>query len=89
MGKLIITVAPTGSVPRKKMTPYVPITAKEIVEDGILCEAAGAAVLHIHARNPVDESPSPEYALFEEIYSGLKDQPDPSDLHGRPGRDGL
>jgi len=72
--KLIITVAPTGSVPKKKNNPHVPITPKEIIETGVCSEAAGASILHIHARNPVDESPSPEYALFEETYLGLREK---------------
>ena len=74
MEKLIITVAPTGSVPKRKNNPHVPITPKEIVETGVRCEAAGASVFHIHARNPVDESPSPEYSIFEETYLGLKER---------------
>jgi len=74
MEKLIITVAPTGSVPKKKNNPHVPITPKEIIETGVRCEAAGASILHIHARNPVDESPSPEYVIFEETYLGLKEK---------------
>jgi 3-keto-5-aminohexanoate cleavage enzyme len=72
MEKLIITVAPTGSLPTKKMTPRVPITPKEIIEEGIRCEAAGAAIFHIHARNPADESASTDFALFEEIHDTLK-----------------
>ena len=51
MQKLIITVAPTGSVPKKKNTPHVPITPEEIVKTGIRCEAAGASIIHVHARN--------------------------------------
>jgi 3-keto-5-aminohexanoate cleavage enzyme len=74
MEKLIITVAPTGSVPKKKNNPNVPITPKEIIETGVRCEAAGASIFHIHARNPVDESPSPEYSIFEETYLGLKER---------------
>lgn len=74
MDKLIITVAPTGSLPTKKMTPHVPITPAEIIETGVRCEAAGAAVFHIHARNPVDESPSPDAAIFQEIHQGLKER---------------
>lgn len=73
MQKLIITVAPTGSVPTKKHTPHVPITPAEIVETGVRCERLGAAIIHVHARNPVDETPSTDFAVFEEIYSGLKD----------------
>jgi len=74
MQKLIITVAPTGSMPRKKNTPHVPIAPEEIIETGVRCEAAGAAVFHIHARNPQDESPSPDYQIFKEIYEGLKER---------------
>jgi len=74
MEKLIITVAPTGSLPTKKVTPYVPITPEEIVQTAVACEAAGAAVIHIHARNPVDESPSTDFAIFEEIYVGIKEK---------------
>lgn len=72
MDKLIITVAPTGSLPTRQKTPHVPLHPEEIIETGIRCEAAGASIIHIHARNPVDESPSTDYRIFEEIYSGLK-----------------
>ncbi len=72
MSKLIITVAPTGSLPTKKMNPHVPITPEEIIETGVRCEKLGASIIHVHARNPADESPSTDYAIFEEIYNGLK-----------------
>ncbi len=72
MEKLIITVAPTGSLPTKKMTPYVPISPDEVIEAGIKCEKIGASIIHVHARNPKDESPSTDYAIFKEIYDGLK-----------------
>ncbi|MFO7707325.1 MAG: 3-keto-5-aminohexanoate cleavage protein [Desulfobacterales bacterium] len=74
MEKLIITAAVTGSLPTKKKTPYVPITPAEIVAAGVRCEQAGAAVIHVHARNPLDESPSAEFKRFEEIYRGLKER---------------
>ena len=74
MEKLIITVAPTGSVPKKKHTPHVPITPEEIVETGIRCEAAGASVFHVHVRDLTDESPSTDYGLFESVYNGLKSE---------------
>lgn len=50
----------------------MPITPEEIVRTAVACEAAGAAVIHIHARNPVDESPSTDFTIFEEIYLGIK-----------------
>lgn len=72
MEKLIITVAPTGSVPKKKNTPHVPITTAEIVETALRCEDAGAALIHVHVRNPADESPSADYDLFREAYEGVR-----------------
>lgn len=51
MEKLIITLAPTGNVPTKAMTPHVPITAEEIAKDVAECHRLGASVAHIHARD--------------------------------------
>jgi 3-keto-5-aminohexanoate cleavage enzyme len=72
MEKLIITVATTGSLPKKKNNPHVPITPAEIIETGVRCEAAGASIIHVHVRNLDDESPATDYHLFEEVYGGLK-----------------
>lgn len=72
MDKLIVTVAPTGSLPTRQATPHVPIAPEEIVRTAVTCEAAGASIIHIHARNPDDESASTDYNLFAEIYHGVK-----------------
>lgn len=66
MEKLIITIAPTGNVPTKDMTPHVPVTPEEIAKDLIACYEKGAAVAHIHGR---DEEGVPTCALkyFAEI----------------------
>jgi len=74
MEKLIITAAVTGSLPTKKKTPHVPIHPAEIVEAGVRCEQAGAAVIHVHARNPQDESPSTDVRIFKQIHEGLKER---------------
>jgi 3-keto-5-aminohexanoate cleavage enzyme len=74
MEKLIITAAVTGSLPTRKKTPYVPIRPEEIVDAGVRCEQAGAAVIHVHARNPRDESPSADFQIFKEIHEGLKER---------------
>lgn len=74
MEKLIITVAPTGSIPKKKDNPNVPVTPDEIIQTGILCEKAGASIIHVHARNPVDESASTDFNIFKEIYQGLRQE---------------
>ncbi len=66
MEKLIITLAPTGNVPTKAMTPHVPVTAKQIAEDIARCYAKGASVAHIHARDE-EEKPTTELEYFTAI----------------------
>lgn len=65
MEKLIITIAPTGNVPTKAMTPHVPITPAEIANDIIACKQAGAAVAHIHARDE-QQAPTTDMKYFAE-----------------------
>ena len=57
--KIIITCAPTGSIHTPSMSPHLPITADQIAEAALGAAEAGAAVLHLHARNSADGSPSP------------------------------
>ena len=72
MEKLIITIAPTGNVPTKEMTPHVPVTPAEIATDIITCHQAGAAVAHIHARD-AEGKPTHEHAYFAQIVQYLND----------------
>lgn len=65
MEKLIITIAPTGNVPTKVMTPHVPVKPAEIASDIIACYEKGAAVAHIHARDE-QESPTCDIKYFAE-----------------------
>lgn len=71
MEKLIITVAPTGSVPRKKDTPYVPVTPDEIAETAYLCEQEGASIIHVHCRDE-DEKPTSDYTAFKETLDKIR-----------------
>lgn len=71
MEKLIITVAPTGSVPQKKDTPYLPVTPEEIAETAYLCEQEGASVIHIHCRDK-NENPTSEFQLFKETVDRIR-----------------
>jgi uncharacterized protein (DUF849 family) len=56
-GKVIITCAVTGSIHTPSMSPYVPVTYEEIAEGAIGAAEAGAAIVHMHARDPVDGHP--------------------------------
>ena len=63
-GKVIITCAVTGSIHTPSMSPYLPITPDEIAEAALGAAQAGAAIVHLHARNPKDGSPTQDPELF-------------------------
>jgi 3-keto-5-aminohexanoate cleavage enzyme len=71
MEKLIITVAPTGSVPRKKDTPHVPVTPDEVAETAYRCEQAGASIIHVHCRDR-NENPTSDYQVFKESVEKIR-----------------
>lgn len=68
---VIITVAITGAVPRKKDSPAVPVTPPEQIESIHQAFEAGATIAHIHVRNP-DESPSSDPELFAQVQEGVR-----------------
>jgi 3-keto-5-aminohexanoate cleavage enzyme len=71
MKPIVIAVAITGSVPRKKDNPAVPTTPAEQVESTHEAFEAGASLVHIHVRNP-DESSSSDPALFAQVQEGVR-----------------
>jgi len=62
--KVIISCAVTGSVHTPSMSPHLPITPQQIADQSIAAAEAGAAVLHLHARDPADGRPTPDPAVF-------------------------
>jgi 3-keto-5-aminohexanoate cleavage enzyme len=68
--KLILTVAPTGNLPTRALTPHVPLTPAEIAADIVACYREGAAICHIHARDN-DEKPTHETEHFRSILAEL------------------
>ena len=64
MSKVIISCATTGSMHTPTMSPYLPITPAEIAEQSIAAAKAGAAILHLHARDPRDGRPTPSADIF-------------------------
>jgi uncharacterized protein (DUF849 family) len=71
-GKVIISCAVTGAIHTPSMSPYLPITAEEIAEAAIGAAEAGAAIIHLHARNPVDGRPDQNPDLFEPFLKVIK-----------------
>lgn len=74
--KVIITCAPTGAIHTPSMSPYLPVTADEIATAAIAAAKAGAAILHLHARNPDDGRPSQDPSLFVPFLNQIKAQTD-------------
>jgi uncharacterized protein (DUF849 family) len=75
-GKVIISCAVTGAIHTPSMSPYLPITADEIAEAAVGAAEAGAAIIHLHARNPVDGRPDQDPALFEPFLKVIKQRCD-------------
>ena len=67
---VVIAVAITGSVPRKKDNPALPVTPAEQIESTHEAFEAGASLVHIHVRNP-DESSSSDPKLFAQVQEGI------------------
>ena len=71
-GKVIITCAVTGSIHTPTMSPHLPITPDEIAAAAIGAAQAGAAIVHLHARNPKDGSPTQDPELFRQFAPRIK-----------------
>lgn len=70
--KVIITCAVTGAIHTPSMSKYLPVTADEIAEAAIAAANAGAAILHLHARDPKDGKPSQDPELFRPFLEKIK-----------------
>ena len=73
---VIITCAVTGSIHTPTMSEYLPITPNEIAREAIAAAEAGASILHLHARNPADGSPTPDPDVFMEFLPRIKQSTD-------------
>lgn len=76
MEKLIVTCAVTGAIHTPTMSEALPLTPKEIAEQAVGAYEAGAAIVHIHARNPEDGSPSLKLEHYREIGERIKEKCD-------------
>jgi uncharacterized protein (DUF849 family) len=70
--KVIITAAITGAIHTPSMSPYLPITPKQIADEAVRAYEEGAAVAHIHVRNPENGMPVSDLSLFREVAAEVK-----------------
>jgi uncharacterized protein (DUF849 family) len=74
--KVIITCAITGSIHTPSMSPWLPITPEQIAQSAIDAAAAGAAIVHLHARDPKSGMPRQDPALFEAMLPRIREASD-------------
>src|SRR2546422_8392556 len=71
-GKVIITCAVTGAIHTPTMSPHLPVTPEEIAEGAIGAAGAGAAIVHLHAREPADGRPTQDPKMFMRFLPKIK-----------------
>ena len=74
--KLIITAAITGSRIPRDVAPYIPVTPEEIVQSAVECWNAGAAIVHIHVRDPKTGLGTQDTQLFRQVVDPLREKTD-------------
>ncbi len=74
--KVIITCAVTGSIHTPSMSPHLPVTPDEIAAAAVGAAEAGAAILHLHARDPQDGRPTQDPAVFQRFLPRIKQATD-------------
>lgn len=74
--KVIITAAITGAVHIPSMSEYLPITPEQIIDEAVAANKAGAAVVHLHARDPQTGKPTGNPALMKKITDGIRSKCD-------------
>ncbi|MGB5271340.1 MAG: 3-keto-5-aminohexanoate cleavage protein [Eudoraea sp.] len=70
--KLIVNFTPTGMIPTKKMTPHVPVSVSEIIDDVHRATEAGITMVHLHARDEITEEPNYKKEIYGEIINGIR-----------------
>jgi uncharacterized protein (DUF849 family) len=76
MDRVIISCAVTGSIHVPSMSPYLPITPEQIAREAIAARKAGAASVHLHARDPKTGAPTMDLGLFQEFCQEVHRQSD-------------
>ena len=71
--KFILNFTPTGLIPTKEMTPYVPITADEIVQQVLDVADLGVSMVHLHAREPDSGQPTYKKEIYADIIRGIRE----------------
>lgn len=71
---VFVSCAITGGMTVPRQSPAIPVTPEEIVESAVEAHAAGAAIVHIHVRDPDTGRPSADLGLFKEVLAGIAER---------------
>ncbi|WP_424982551.1 3-keto-5-aminohexanoate cleavage protein [Maritalea sp. S77] len=74
--KIIVSCALTGSIHTPSMSPYLPVSGEDMVREGKAASAAGASILHLHARHPETGQPSAALNHWQGFYPHLSSETD-------------
>src|SRR5689334_3986710 len=72
MRKVIITCAVTGAIHTPSMSPHLPVTPDQIATEALAAAEAGAAIVHLHARDPESGRPTPDPDIFLQFLPAIK-----------------
>jgi uncharacterized protein (DUF849 family) len=72
--KFILNFAPTGMIPTKRMTPFVPISPGEIISEVLNAANLGVNMVHLHARDPATGEPTYKKEIYAEIIRGIREK---------------
>jgi uncharacterized protein (DUF849 family) len=76
MSKRIFTAALTGAIHTPSMSPYLPITPQQLIDEAVRVHAAGGAIAHVHVRDPRTGLPNADQAIYREIAEEVKQRCD-------------
>jgi uncharacterized protein (DUF849 family) len=74
MSKVILSCAITGAVHTPSMSPHLPVTPQEIADQSIAAARAGASIIHLHARDPIDDRPTPSADVYMQFLPRIAEQ---------------
>jgi len=70
---LIVNFTPTGMIPTKAMTPYVPVTVQEIIDEVHEAVTIGITMVHLHARDEQTGEPTYKAEVYGDIIAGIRE----------------
>lgn len=72
MKRFVFNFTPTGMIPTKEMTPHVPVSPQEIIDETVLAAELGVNIVHLHARDTKTGCPSPSKEIYAQMIEGIR-----------------